>query len=224
MDICMEAIPEIDTSETMQGFDALLAAKQTPKGLAADSGSLTSAHLRFSDTILHCEKKSKKSQVNRQEEGYEPFGCGFKITPSDEKTVRGIIEFMDSKSTISLALPGNQKHLKDEGKKIDNLHPLCFIWVVTKDENLKSKLRTFRDNSAFALKWNGFLGYSHFHDKGFGRNMEKYYNHRNPSDYQHEFDAFYQATGIKPEALNSFVERKDWKGFTSAVIEPSSYK
>lgn len=168
------------------------------------------------------EKKLTKNQVRRRE-GHEPIGFGFIIKDSEMAIIADIINFMNSKSTVAMALPSNQKYLKDQGKKIDHLHPLCFIWTIARSDDLKAKLRSFRDNSAFALKWNGFLGYSSFHDKGFGRNMEKYYNSRDPADYQHEFDAFYRSLNIKADVLNPYIQRKDWKGFTSAIIEQSSY-
>lgn len=153
----------------------------------------------------------------------EPFGNGFKIHEHEMQVIHNIINYMDSKSTLALGWPGNQKYLIDLGKKIDHVHPLCFIWTILIDAKLKAKVKSFRDDSAFALKWNGFLGYSPFHDKGLGRNLERYYNRRQPADYMHEFEAFYKTLNLKPHALNHFVQNKDWKGFASAVLEESSY-
>lgn len=229
----MEAISSLDPTQTVEPNYSSTLSGSSPHGVSNDSGSFTSALAQFDKIIarvdkrskqdIRFEKKARREQVKRRHEGCEPFGYGFFIKPSEEAIVASIINFMDSKNTVTLAWPSNQKYLKDQGNKIDHLHPLCFLWAIVKNEDLKAKLRTFRDNSAFALKWNGFLGYSAFHDKGFGKNMEKYYNHRNPQDYQHEFDAFYRSVNLKKEAVNHFAQSKDWKGFTSAVIEPSSY-
>ncbi|MCH9630573.1 MAG: hypothetical protein S4CHLAM37_05740 [Chlamydiia bacterium] len=234
----MEAISPVDNSADTIGNDFSMIQDNTPRGVADDVGSFSTSLAQFEQMIagrdnrkakldekqrVYEERKANREKVKRRQEGYEPIGFGFRIKDPEMAIIADIINFMDSKSTIAMALPSNQKYLKDQGKRIDHLHPLCFIWTIAKNDDLKAKLRTFRDNSAFSLKWNGFLGYSAFHDKGFGRNMEKYYNSRHPSDYQHEFDAFYRSLNIKAEVMNPYAQNKDWKGFSSAIIEPSSY-
>ncbi len=153
----------------------------------------------------------------------DPFGLGFKIHVNEMRIIKGIINFIHEKSTMALGWPSNQKYLLNEGKKIEHIHPLCFIWAVLKDQTLKAKVKSFKDNSMFALKWSGFLGYSMFHDNGFGKNMERYYNHRNPNDYQREFEAFYKALGVKSSVANPYALKKDWRGFASVLLESSTY-
>lgn len=152
-----------------------------------------------------------------------PFGNGITIHKTEMSIIENIITYMDSKSTFNLGWPSNQRFLKEEGEKIDHVHPLCFIWTIVSNPSLRSKLKSFRDDSAFSLKWNGFLGYSPFHNKGFGKNMEKFYNHKQPQEYLHEFEAFYKALGLKPDVMNSFAIRKEWKEFASALLEKESY-
>ncbi|PCI95464.1 hypothetical protein COB11_02175 [Candidatus Aerophobetes bacterium] len=234
----MEAISPIDNTASSIENDYSMTQENSPKGVVDDSGSLSISCAQFDQIIaarndrkvkledrqkLYNEKKANREKVRRRQDGHEPIGFGFRIKDFEMAIIADIINFMDSKSTIAMAFPSNQKYLKDQGKRINHLHPLCFIWTIARDDGLKAKLRIFRDNSAFALKWNGFLGYSAFHDKGFGRNMEKYYNHRNPGDYQHEFDAFYRSLNIKADVMSPYAQSKDWKGFSSAIIEPSSY-
>lgn len=54
--------------------------------------------------------------------------------------------------------------------------------------------------------------------------MEKYYNHKDPQEYLHEFEAFYKSINLKPEVMNPYAMSKNWKGFTSALLDDSSYK
>lgn len=152
-----------------------------------------------------------------------PFNNDMTISLHEIQVIHGIINYLDSKSTLALGFPSNQKYLKDEGKKIDHVHPLCFIWAIVSHPEMREKLRRFRDDSAFALKWEGFLGYSLFHDKGFGRNMEKYYNHRDFNDCREEFEAFYRSLNLRPDLMNDYVASKRWHLFASALLEPSSY-
>jgi hypothetical protein len=170
------------------------------------------------------KQEVKHNKVSKESETRSPFGNWMTITLKEIHIIREMIHYIDSRSTLALGLPSNQKHLKDEGKKIAHVHPLCFIWAIVTHPELKNKLRDFRDNSAFALKWNGFLGYSSFHDKGFGRNMEKYYNHRDPEDYLNEFEAFYHCLGLKSEEMNVFAASKNWADFASALLDESSYR
>lgn len=190
-----------------------------PQGFAEDNGSMMLAS-RYRHDCSKKELRHKKMGDNSTE---RPFGNELTINAYEMGVVRNIIEYMDSKSTLALGLPANQKHLKDEGKKIDHVHPLCFIWAIIGQEDLREKVRYFRDNSAFALKWNGFLGYSAFHDKGFGRNMEKYYNHRDPQEYLKEFEPFYATLRLRPEVMNPHAISKNWRDFASALVNESSY-
>lgn len=164
----------------------------------------------------------QKRQVGAADQ-IHPFNNWMTISHKDIQVIHGIINYLDSKNTLTLGFPSNQKYLKDEGKKIEHVHPLCFIWSIVNHPEMREKLRHFRDNSAFSLKWDGFLGYSTFHDKGFGKNMEKYYNHRDFSEYCGEFEAFYRALNLRSEFMNEYASSKHWKEFASALIEPSSY-
>ena len=170
------------------------------------------------------KQEVKHNKTSRESEARAPFGNWMTITSKEIHIIREMINYIDSKNTIGLGLPSNQRYLKDEGKKIAHVHPLCFIWAIISHPDLKNKLRDFRDNSAFALKWNGFLGYSSFHDKGFGKNMEKYYNHRDPNDYLGEFEAFYHCIGLKSEVMDVYAKSKDWAAFASALLDESSYR
>jgi hypothetical protein len=163
-------------------------------------------------------------KVSKEGVAMAPFGNWMTITPKEVQIIRDMISYIDSKSTLALGLPSNQRYLKEEGKRIAHVHPLCFIWAIIIQPELRNKLRDFRDNSAFALKWSGFLGYSAFHDKGFGKNMEKYYNHRNPEEYLGEFEAFYHSLGLKSEEMHSHAVAKNWEGFASALLNDSSYR
>lgn len=185
-------------------------------GISRDPGSLTTCQKSFLCVASSHQGKSAKEIFN-------PFDNALTINQKEVKIIREIIEYLDSKTTIALGLPSNQKHLKDEGKKIDHVHPLCFIWAILTQPELKKKLIHFRDNSAFSLKWNGFLGYSLFHDKGFGKNMEKYYNHRHPEDYRQEFLDFYKTLRLKEEVMQPFAIMKNWRGFASALLDQHSY-
>lgn len=169
-------------------------------------------------------KDTKHKKGARESEIRAPFGNWMTISLKDIQIIRGIISYIDSKNTVALGLPSNQKYLKDEGKKIEHVHPLCFIWAIVSHPESKDKLRDFRDNSAFALKWSGFLGYSVFHDKGFGKNMDRYYNHREPREYLGEFEAFYHGLGLKSEVMNPLATSKNWGEFASALLEDSSYR
>lgn len=154
---------------------------------------------------------------------FSPFDNSMSISYQEIQIIHGIINYLDSKSTLSLGFPSYQKHLKEEGQKIDHVHPLCFIWAIVSHPEMLQKLRGFKDNSAFALKWDGFLGYSMFHDKGFGRNMEKYYNHRDFQDYAGEFEAFYRALSLRPDIMNAHASSKQWASFAAALLEERSY-
>lgn len=188
----------------------------SPKGIFTDKGSIkqSSSLDRF-----HFIKEMKRAHG----EVFAPFGNGLTINSSEIKIIQDIIHYLDSRSTIAIGLPSNQRHLKEEGKKIDHVHPLCFIWAIIKESSLRDKLRSFRDNSAFSLKWNGFMGYSTFHDKGFGKNLERYYNHRNPADFEQEFKNFCHALRIKEEKVMPHVMIKSWRDFASALVEEDSY-
>jgi len=188
--------------------------KSKSKGIFADRGS-----------IKPSSRGSIESRLNRfhHEVVHSPFGNSFTITQKEVSIIRGIIDYMDSKSTIALGLPSNQKHLKEEGKKVDHVHPLCFIWSILSDTQYREKVKGFKENSAFALKWNGFLGYSSFHDKGFGRNMEKFYNHRDPREFRAEFESFYRSLNLKPEIMDPHLQAKNWRGFAAALVDPNSY-
>lgn len=189
--------------------------KSPAYGVNQDPGSLAKVNI---------EEKPLYSMFKRPHgEVYAPFGNSMIISAHDVKVIQDIIIYLDNRSTISIGLPANQRHLKEEGKKIEHVHPLCFIWAILHRPDLKEKLRNFRDNSAFALKWNGFLGYSSFHDKGFGRNLERYYNHRSADEYIHEFKDFYRSLNLKEEKLNPHVYSKNWRGFASALLDHDSY-
>jgi hypothetical protein len=186
------------------------------KGIFRDNGSMKTATSQ--DKLLFTkEMKRVHGEV------VAPFNNGLTINSSEIKVIQDIIHYLDSRSTMALGLPSNQRHLKEEGKKIDHVHPLCFIWAIIKEASLRDKLRAFRDNSAFSLKWNGFMGYSTFHDKGFGKNLERYYNHRNPAEYEHEFKNFCQVLRLKEEKIMPHVMIKSWRGFASALVDESSY-
>lgn len=188
----------------------------SPRGVLADKGSINKGS--------YLERFHFTNQMKRAHgEVLAPFGNGFTINSIEIKVIQDIIHYLDSRSTMALGLPSNQRHLKEEGKKIDHVHPLCFIWAIIKESSLRDKLRSFRDNSAFSLKWNGFMGYSTFHDKGFGKNLERYYNHRNPADYEQEFKNFCQVLRIKEEKVMPHVMIKSWRGFASALVEEDSY-
>jgi hypothetical protein len=189
------------------------------EGFSEDYDTMMVASLYRHD----CAKKELRHKKIGDNSCEHPFGNELSINAQEMRVARNIIEYMDSKSTLALGLPGNQKHLKEEGKKIDHLHPLCFIWAIVGQEDLREKVRYFRDNSAFALKWNGFLGYSTFHDKGFGRNMERYYNHRDPQEYLQEFEPFYLTLRLRPEIMNPYAISKNWRDFASALVDESSY-
>jgi len=172
---------------------------------------------------LLAKKEKKEASKQKSMDRMAPFGNGMTISHQEIQIIHGIINYLDSKSTLSLGFPSNQKHLKEEGKRIDHVHPLCFIWAIVSYPEMRHKLRGFRDNSAFALKWDGFLGYSMFHDKGFGRNMEKYYNHRDFQDYQGEFEPFYRCLNLRPDVMNNYAASKQWAQFASALLEDASY-
>lgn len=184
------------------------------KGVSADVGSLAKCSR---DVFFKVARKEGSGEV------LEPFNNGISINRSEMQIIASIINYLDEKSTLALGLPKNQKYLKDQGKKIDHVHPLCFIWTIVSSKELKSKLLSFRDNSAFALKWNGFLGYSVFHDKGFGKNMERFYNSKQPSEYQEDLNAFYRVLGLKAEVMDPHAHAKNWKAFASALLDDSSY-
>lgn len=186
------------------------------KGITNDQGSLESCSCSYLLQAFSHSAKNNKEIVN-------PFNNALTITQKEMKVIKEIIEYLDNKTTLALGLPSNQKHLKDEGKKIEHVHPLCFIWSILIQPDLKKKLMNFRDNSAFSLKWNGFLGYSLFHDKGFGKNMEKYYNHRRPEEYHAEFQDFYKTLHLREEIMQPFAVTKNWRDFASALLDSRSY-
>lgn len=186
------------------------------KGMSNDNGSFKNGS--------YLEKFYFTNQLKRAHaEVSAPFGNGLTINSLEIKIIQDIIHYLDSRSTMALGLPSNQRHLKEEGKKIDHVHPLCFIWAIIKESSLRDKLRSFRDNSAFSLKWNGFMGYSTFHDKGFGKNLERYYNHRSPADFEQEFKKFCQVLNLKEEKIMPHVMIKSWRGFASALVDEDSY-
>lgn len=207
-------ITGIDVSEIRDFNDSRLeytTFKNAKAGIGSDRGSIAPSR----------QFVARKASSNAN--SISPFNNHLSIDSKDISVIHGIIRYLDSKNTFALGLPSNQKHLKEEGKKIDHVHPLCFIWSIVSNQELKGKLREFRDNSAFSLKWNGFLGYSSFHDKGFGKNMERYYNHCNINDCISEFEAFYHTLHLRADVMNTYAFAKDWAGFASALLEPSSY-
>ena len=186
------------------------------RGIFTDKGSLEQASAQNRYHFLSALKRTHG-------EVFAPFGDGLTINSVEIKTIQDIIHYLDGRSTMALGLPSNQRHLKEEGKKIDHVHPLCFIWAILKESSLRHKLRSFRDNSAFALKWNGFLGYSTFHDKGFGKNLERYYNHRSPSEFEHEFKNLCRVLHVKEEKVMPHVMIKSWRGFAAALVDDENY-
>lgn len=186
------------------------------QGVGSDKGSLQTAASNHTHIFLR-QKHTAHGEV------FTPFGPHYPITAQEVKIVQDLIHYLDSKSTVALGLPSNQKHLKDEGKKIDHIHPLCFTWAIVKERSLRSKLRSFRDNSAFSLKWNGFMGYSAFHDKGLGKNLERYYNHKHPAEFEQEFKNFCHVLHLKEEKIMPHVMIKSWRGFASALVEEDNY-
>ena len=183
----------------------------------------SSEMLAFRDQRAEAREANKQRRQALTPHYINPFGNAMQISPKDIQVIHGIINYLDSKNTLALGFPSNQKHLKEEGKKIEHVHPLCFIWSIVSHSEMRDKLRNFRDNTAFSLKWNGFLGYSAFHDKGFGKNMERYYNHREFNEYAHEFEAFYRALNLRPDVMNPYAAEKRWDVFASALLEESSY-
>jgi hypothetical protein len=182
-----------------------------------------SALVAIRDRRAEAREANKQRRQAATAHHVAPFNNWMYITPKDIQVIHGIINYLDSKGTLALAFPANQKFLKEEGKKIDHVHPLCFIWAIVSVPEMRDRLRNFRDNSAFALKWDGFLGYSSFHDKGFGRNMERYYNHRDFHECLEEFEAFYRSLSLRPEIMNQYVASKQWAQFASALLESGSY-
>ncbi len=170
------------------------------------------------------ERRKQERAAAEKASTKEPFGNGLKIRDHEIAIIHRIINYMDSKSTLALGWPSHQKFLIGEGNKVHHVHPLCFIWAIIIDPSLKRKVKSFRDDSMFALKWNGFLGYSPFHDRGFARNLERFYNHRDPKEFIKELDSFYEILNLKPEVLNRYAVKKDWRGFSGALFDGSSYK
>lgn len=214
-------IKEIDNTQDMYFNELALESSASnlgtkAKGIFADKGSLKQSSLA---DRYYFFKQMKRAHG----EVFAPFGDGLTINSVEIKTIQNIIHYLDDRSTMALGLPSNQRHLKEEGKKIDHVHPLCFIWAILKETSLRHKLRSFRDNSAFALKWNGFLGYSTFHDKGLGKNLERYYNHRSPSEFEHEFKNLCRVLHIKEDKVMPHVMIKSWRGFASALVDDENY-
>ena len=169
-------------------------------------------------------RSSSHSSEVEIDEVVSPFGNTMTIRSSEMSVIRGIIEYMNQNNVVFLSLPASQNHLKKEGKKIDRVHPLCFIWTIVSSPTHRAMLKSFRDGWFDGIKWQGFLGTSVFHNKGFSKNMESVYGRRSFDDCKDDFAAFYIALNLKPEVMDPYVQNKKWVQFTSALLENSSYK
>lgn len=165
------------------------------------------------------EKRRAARAVSPSKNHVDPFGNGITITGKDMGVIASIINFLDSKSTLALGWPSNQKHVINLGNQINHVHPLCFIWTIVSNNDLRNKVKSFRDNSLLSLKWNGFLGLSAFHNKGFCKNMSRYYDDKDPTAYEKEFQDFCRALNLKEDEILPIAKRKNWKLFASKLLD-----
>ncbi|MCH9630574.1 MAG: hypothetical protein S4CHLAM37_05750 [Chlamydiia bacterium] len=128
-------------------------------------------------------------------EAHFPIGKKFPITKAQIDTVRGIVAFMNEQGMTGLALPRNATFVKAEGKKVELLHPLCFLYSLSIDKASREYLRGIKSQWITVL-WNSFLGYSTFSSEGLGRELVKVFGESSFVESEPMLHAFYKAAGL----------------------------
>ena len=90
------------------------------------------------------------------------------------------------------------------GNKTRSIHPLLFITYIVGDPLLRHQLKTKMYQRPFV--WHQFV-------QGFGGSME-HALHR--QDFPRYVDACCEATGISPQRLHHFIQKKSWE---SLIVE-----
>jgi len=127
------------------------------------------------------------------------------VTREERNKIAFIVKTLGFDSVVSV---GKEKSsLESAGKKIEHLHPFCFLKVVFQDEELKAGIAAIRDR----ISWikNGFFDgiYGSLKDEAELGNLEP-----------HIAD-FSKKLKVDESTVRSYIEKKKWKEFVSYLID-----
>ncbi|MBS0621205.1 MAG: hypothetical protein JSS61_07100 [Verrucomicrobia bacterium] len=81
----------------------------------------------------------------------DPFGA-LLITPGERGIIQNLLTTIGSSNLLSLA--GQKGELEAQGKQVEHVHPLKFLWCVFSDPSLVPHMESIRENG---LKWDPFI-------------------------------------------------------------------
>ena len=133
-------------------------------------------------------------------------GEEFVLTVSSEraKMIEEIVVTMGQTNVILLKF--KESHLRGLSRQLRGMGSLNFLGYIFTHPELKENMQYIR-NSGF--KWNGFMESVR---KGFEREKAS-------GKIFGEIAGFANMMGVKESALNAFVQKSDWDGFVSYLID-----
>lgn len=130
----------------------------------------------------------------------------FEIVVSQEKgeIIEEIITTMGTSSVIGLGFKKN--HLKELGKKINDIGSLQFLGYIFSRPDLKKHMANIRKSS---MKWNGFMD-------GVKPGLSKIEAN---NELYATLPAFCEKLKVKTDPLKKKAQEKDWNGFVAYLIQ-----
>lgn len=127
------------------------------------------------------------------------------ITKEERNNIAFIVKTLGFDSVIGI---GKEKSsLESAGKKIEHLHPFCFLKAVFRDEELKAGMAAIRDR----ISWikNGFFDgiYGSLKDEAQQGNLDPH------------IEDFSKKLKIDPITVRAYIEKKKWKDMVDYLID-----
>ncbi len=159
--------------------------------------------------VIEVSKKSPSKVWNRQM-GHQgqplshPRDYCAGVTPQEQADIQFIVRTLANKSLIAIAM--SKTELEEAGDRIDQVHPLQFLYTIFGDEELKVGIRNIRGKG---WVWNQFTA-------GIKDSLETEYLACNMKE-EYICD-FCQKLGIKPSLIMPAIEAQNWDELIDLLI------
>jgi hypothetical protein len=127
------------------------------------------------------------------------------LTESEKAMIAKIITILAENNIFELAFIRSE--MMKKGDKIRHVHPLRFMGIIFSDPELR---RSMEKISHSYFKWNGFInGFAERADEEASRN-----------NLMRHLPGFAQHVNVDADHLAPFIQKRDWEGFLSYLINP----
>ncbi len=129
------------------------------------------------------------------------------ITIEEKQKIATILVTMAENNIFQLLF--ERKHLERLGQEINHVHPIRFIGTVFTDQRLSRCMGRIKRSG---FKWDGFMD-------GFSERLLEEVKARNVNAY---VPGLAESLQVDPEVIQAYVNRKDFRGLISFLIEQTN--